>query len=264
MKLVILVALIFTLAACSSGKKEKIKSGPSPEQVAAQLKLQEMRKNHLNAQLACHQLKNTYIKPATTEQKLKSNEIEFRFVRDEKKALSFIRNFNVNNLALEENKNEYNFVLNNCIPYNKETFTGNCDTAFSVYTYFKGLTYGARNYKWSKKTKSEALNLVKSYANKVSTVESSLIEISIALAVMKDLADKNMLNKKNKLAVNKLHDDLLKSIEALRLQYEESKSRYATEENIPCNEKVAIYTKENELTKLHGKEFIALLTNVNF
>lgn len=264
MKIVLLITLTLIFAACSSIKKDKKTTEASPEQVAAQLRLQEMRKNHLDAQLACHQLKNTFIKPATTEQKLKSDEIEFRFVRDEKKALNFIRNFNVNNLALEENKNEYNFVLNNCIPYNKETFTGNCDTAFSVYTYFKGLTYGARNYKWSRKTKSEALNLVKSYANKVSTVESSLIEISIALAVMKDLADKNMLNKKNKLAVNKLHDELLNSIESLRLKYEESKSRYASEDNIPCNEKIAIYAKENELTKLHGKEFIALLGNVNF
>lgn len=264
MKVVFLMALTLTLASCSSAKKENKKSEPSPEQVAAQAKLQEMRKNHLNAQLACHELKNTYIKPATSEQKLKSNEIEYRFVRDEKKALNFIRNFNVNNLALEENKTEYNFVLNNCIPYTKETFTGNCDTAFSVYTYLKGLTYGAKNYKWSKKTKSEALNLVKNYANKVSTVESSLIEISIALAVMKDLADKNMLNKTNKLAVNKLHDDLLKSIETLRLQYEESRNKHDSEENIPCNEKIAIYAKENELTKLHGQQFIALLNNVKF
>lgn len=264
MKAALLIALTLTFVACSTGKKDKKKTEVSPEQVAAQAKLQEMRKNHLNAQLACHELKNTYIRPATTEQKLKSNEVEYRFVRDEKKALNFIRNFNVNNLALEENKNEYNFVLNNCIPYNKETFTGNCDTAFSVYTYFKGLTYGAKNYKWSKKTKSEALNLVKTYANKVSTVESSLIEISIALAVMKDLADKNMLNKTNKAAVNKLHDDLLKSIEALRLQYEESKSKHASEENIPCNEKIAIYAKENELTKIHGQQFLALLNNVKF
>lgn len=264
MRVLLSLVLIFTLGACATKKKDK--TAPTPDQNAeAFAKLEEMRKTHLDAQLACHQQKNNILKPAFTEHKgPKKDEVSFRFVKDDKAAFNFISNFNVNNLALAENKAEYNFVLNQCLPYNRETFSRNCDTAFTVYTYFKGLVYGLSNYRWSQKTRKAGLNLVKNYAAKVSSVESSLIETSIAVAILKELADKRMINKTNSLAVNKLHDDLEKSIEVLRFMFEEARVRHSNEENIPCNEKVAIYQKENELTHKHGQDLLKVIAGIKF
>lgn len=223
-----LILLTLTLS-CSSKKAAIV----APDEYL------KLNKAHASKHKSCfEQKKNLLTKAVTESEDAELDDENHFFVRNEKLAISYMSQFDLNKFTLRENLLETSAMIDACVVETDKTYK-RCDTLMPTFNYFRGMIYGLRQYQWSKPTQERAIKQILSYLNYVTESQSNIMEIIFANDLLMRLADLGLLEEKvyaETLAFRKeaeeSHRSLKKSLRKLtkkELQCKDAQEFYALE-----------------------------------
>jgi hypothetical protein len=133
---------------------------------------------------ACRQHTKEVLVAAVTED-TKATDQPFRMPKEEAKALSFIKKFDVKKLGLADNKAAQIKLLKDCDALSnnaaRDVF---CSSSLPTLNYFRGLIHGVKNHGWSAGTQKMAREQIAAYAKEVTTVTPSMLDTMLVGEVL--------------------------------------------------------------------------------
>ncbi len=148
--------------------------------------LQEMKPSH-----QCERFAEEVLKQAVSKDNL---DIGPTFVKDEAKALDFIKRYDINLLNIPELKIETEKLMTDCDYFkqqmNVQTRTLVCQNDFENFDFMTGLVYGMKNHGWKPSTIALGKQTIYNYLNYISENETSIIRLSIGYAILRNLVEK--------------------------------------------------------------------------
>ncbi len=133
-------------------------------------------KGDLEAKIKICRTQNTEIvKKAFTKSKKNIKGEKFEFIKDEKKAITYIEGLDLSKLSTTDEQRFYNLISEQCSKQNLITFEKldrnrkSCNFIIDESRYMEALLYAEKNYSWSEQTKQKAkskiLEWIKAQAN---------------------------------------------------------------------------------------------------
>lgn len=241
------INIIFLLVLCWGCSSKKVTL------VSPDLYL-KLNKEHLPKHRACQLHRDKLVLKAFTEaDDAELDDENYFFVRDEKRALAFINQFDLTKFTLVENQQEYQAIIQGCV-LEKDPKHQTCDTIYPTYKFFRGLIYGLRQYNWSAATKRQATQLTLNYLDYVARSNSSIVDILLANDLLRRLAALEYVDPKLyqatwdfKVDGEKRYEDLKKKV--LKLG----------KKKITCEDATLFYTDERQKVKELSENFLKLL-----
>lgn len=175
------------------------------------------------------------------------------FVRNEKKAVLFLKQFDLKKFTLNQNKLEFEAIINACVMESSPEHRP-CDTLFAGYKFFRALIYGMNQYGWSKKTLDLAKNTTLSYLEYLAQAESSLMGILFADDLLMRLADRSYVNKALYPETIAFKHEGEKTYKDLRKQI-----RKLGKKKLTCIDATDFYTNERIKVKKLSQSFLEIL-----
>jgi hypothetical protein len=235
------------MISCSSKKSPKV----APNQYL------KLYKAHLPKHNICNKFQSDVLKAAIqeTENAELHDELYF-FVRNEKKAFSYLKQFDLTKFTLIENKLEFEAIINACVMQSSPEHKP-CDTLFSGYKFFRALIYGMNQYGWSKKTIALAKNTTLSYLDYLAQTESSLMGILFADDLLMRLADRNYVNNSLYAETITFKHEGEKAYKNLRKQI-----RKLGKKKLSCVDATDFYANERIKVKNLSQSFFTILNKI--
>lgn len=138
------------------------------------------------------------------DEKAADGEDYYKFIKNEQKAMKFVKALDLNKLTFEENSKMKGFLYKNCSSDIKLDNFKPCDYFVDLFAYHQALAFAVKNYPWSQKSKTEAVQHIRKYLEVVSEAETLLLDKSMAILLLKNLADKGFLEEKNNVLIKDL------------------------------------------------------------
>lgn len=174
-------------------------------------------------------------------------------MRNEKKALSYLKKFDLKKFTLTENKLEFEAIINACVMESSPEHRP-CDTLFAGYKFFRGLIYGMNQYGWSKKTIALAKNITLSYLEYLAQTESSLMGILFADDLLMRLAERGYVNQSLYTETIAFKHEGEKAYKDLRKQI-----RKLGKKKLTCEDATEFYANERIKVKNLSQSFLTIL-----
>lgn len=195
----------------------------------------------------CLEFKENILKKAVFEEaNVPEDEFPYRFEKDERKAVEFLKAYDVTKLALKEQKCLYDNLRRTCA--NLESIRGptGCETPFDVLNYFRGLFRGMKLNSWSKKTIALGEDVTRKHVDTILTAEPNLLDTLIAFNIVHTAQEYGFLKDSYK-DIQKFHKE--------GEQISTSLSEEIKKKNLSCEQKLAIHQKEVERTAMLIKQW---------
>lgn len=232
------------MISCSSKKSPKV----APDEYL------KLYKAHLPQHNICHKFQSDVLKSAIREtENAELHDEQYFFIRNERKALAYLKQFDLKKFTLNENKLEFEAIINACVMESSLEHKP-CDTLFSGYKFFRALIYGMNQYGWSKKTITLARNTTLSYLKYLAQTESSLMGILFADDLLMRLADRGYVD-------NSLYPETIafkhegeKAYKDLRKQIKKLGKK-----KLDCNDATDFYANERIKVKSLSQSFSTIL-----
>jgi len=202
----------------------------------------------------CRNYSNEVLSKAITEDPKAGNETHpYRMAKDEKKALEFIKKFDVKKLGFKINKEARINILKDCKQLaNNSAADAFCNNSFEIFNYFRALTHGMKHFGWSAGTITLAKKQIESYVAEVAAVEPSLLDTMLAANVLVELGNTGHAKGLDTKALAKLNADL----DAANLELKKN----AMDRNGPmnCKDFQAIAAQEIKQNAVFSKRLLTL------
>lgn len=214
----------------------------------------KLNKQHLPKHRACQLHRDKLVAKAFTEaEDAELDDEHYFFVRNEKTALNFIKNFDLTKFTLVENQQEYQAIIQGCV-LEKDAKHQTCDTIFVTYKFFRGLVYGLRQYPWSDSTKRQATQLTLNYLDYVARSNSSIMDILFANDLLQRLAEHAYIDPK-------LYTATWDFKQSTEKKFEDLKERISKlgKKNLDCQDINQFYMDERKTVKELSENFLVLL-----
>lgn len=200
--------------------------------------------------------KEVLAKAIFEDPKASDNEYPFRFIKDEKTAVEYLKKFDVKKLNFSEKKAQQEeetkyYLANNCDQklFDKKFLF--CESfGFASRDFFVGLIYGMKNYSWSNETILLGKQKLWDYLNGASEYSTSSINLLISLDVARTLGESKLVAELNPEEFNEV---------ARGLEMESSKFREEKDQKKRCE----IYKKDpkaqSSIAQKYGLRFKKIL-----
>jgi hypothetical protein len=142
--------------------------------------------------LCQEQQKKILIPPISESDNPDLDDENYYFLRDEKKALTYIEKINISHFTLKENQLEYEAMIKGCVTNRDQKHT-TCETLLPAFKFFRGLIHGMNQYKWSKTTINKGRDITLSYIKYVAHSDSSIMDVLFANDLLMRLSDRKYI-----------------------------------------------------------------------
>ena len=187
----------------------------------------------------------------------------YKFVKNEQEAIKFVKALDLNKLTFEENSKIKEFLYKNCsTDINLDDFKP-CDYFSDLFAFHQGLAFAVKNYPWSQKSKIESVQQIQKYLKVVSEAETLLLDKSMAILLLKDLAEKGFLEEKNKVLIKDLKRESEQLIEKNRKSSREELKTFDAGRRT-CGSAFQSFQDEIAQAKRLGLQFQEVLKNTVF
>jgi len=214
----------------------------------------KLHKSHLPKHKICHKFQTDVLEAAIrVANNAELHDELYFFVRSEKKALYYLKQFNLSKFTLSENKLELEAIINACVMESSPDHRP-CDTLFSGYKFFRALIYGMNQYGWSKKTIIKAKNTTLSYLEYLAQTESSLMGILFADDLLMRLADRGYVD-------NSLYTETIAFKHEGEKAYKELRKQIKKlgKKKLACDDATDFYSNERLKVKSLSQNFLTIL-----
>ncbi len=130
------------------------------------------------------------------------------FIRDEKKALFYISNFDLTKLTVPQEHHYTNFMLKNCSQKNLKIYSlleknrKHCVEVFDELNFMKALIFATKNYNWSLETAEKVKNKILGYASlQATSSRTPLIYHLTSLHLLLEMVNYNLISKKHRKSI---------------------------------------------------------------
>lgn len=242
-----ILILMLVLISCSSKKGPTV----SPDEY---LKLNQQ---HSVKHKACIKHRTQVLEnPITETEEAELDDELYFFLRDEKKAISYIAHFDVTKFSLRENQLENEAIINACVLKRHPKYV-QCDTLMPAFKFFRGLIYGMNQYGWKKETILKAKTITLTYLDYVGRSDSSLMDILLANDLLMRLTQEGYVSET-------LYNDTI----IFRAQGEKAfkelnkQMKKLGKKEVNCEDVASFYSNERVEVKELSKDFLTLLGKV--
>ena len=214
----------------------------------------KLNKEHLPKHRACQAHRDKLVLIGFTEaEDAELDDENYFFVRNEKRALAFMKQFDLTKFTLVENQQEYQAIIQGCV-LNKDPKHQTCDTTEPTYKFFRGLIYGMRQYPWSVATKRQATQLTLSYLDYVGKSNSSMMDILMANDLLRRLATLGYVDES-------LHQETwdFKTEGEQKFEQLKEKLQKLGTKKLGCEDIIHFYNDEREIVKELSESFLKML-----
>jgi len=145
--------------------------------------------------LCLDQQKIILIPPITESDNPDLDDENYYFLRDEKKALTYIEKVNISYFTLKENQMEYEAMIKGCVT-NRDQKHMTCETLLPTFKFFRGLIHGMNQYRWSEATIKKGRDITLRYINYVAYSDSSIMDVLFANDLLMRLSERKYVSPK--------------------------------------------------------------------
>ena len=242
-----ILILMLLLFSCSSKKGPTV----SPDEY---LKLNQQ---HSAKHKACiHHRTQVLEQPITETEEAELDDELYFFLRNEKKAISYMEHFDVTKFTLRENQLENEAIINACVLKRHPKYV-QCDTLMPAFKFFRGLIYGMNQYGWKKDTIFKAKTITLAYLDHVARSDSSLMDILLANDLLMRLTQEGYVNE------TLYNDTILFRAEGEKTYKELNKQmKKLGKKEVTCEDVASFYANERIKVKELSQQFLVLLGKI--
>jgi hypothetical protein len=202
----------------------------------------------------CSSFKQNVLLKAVSENPKENESFQWKFVKDEKKALAFIKAFDAKKIEIKENFDKTKIEVETCKDGAPEKDYLYCSSLFESFNFIRALVFGVKENNWSNSTKNSALSAVKSFLEELSAVEGPALYNLLAVNILVDLWEQEQLSEGE--AVIKLQQEIEKDGKKLQEANKEGKNT--------CADQKKMYERETAFTKTYSKQIKELIQKTKF
>jgi len=243
----IIFLIPYLLLACSSKNKPLI-----PPDTYLKLNSTHFEKH----KLCLEQQKNILTPPISESDNPDLDDENYYFLRNEKKALSYIEKFNLNLFTLKENQLEYEAMIKGCVT-NRDQKHMTCETLLPAFKFFRGLIHGMNQYKWSKTTINKGRDITLNYIKYVAHSDSSIMDVLFANDLLMRLSERKYISPK----IRNLNIELRKSGEHAFKDLKEKIAKMGKKE-LTCADANEFYIEERQNVRELSKELTHIVESI--